>query len=168
MIFVMIIVGSLFYRNYQLSLVAKSYANYTSNSVAGFEGDIALTTSPNAVDVIHFITKYSYLASSGETDSAFTLLNSLNYNQVSYQPFRELLYLYDNNREGSSDTQTPPIFTAESKFIKAINLIQAGDLNSAYSYLNEISAESNQSELLQKKTDELKKIIRFKINESKS
>ncbi|MBT4921808.1 MAG: hypothetical protein HON23_02210 [Rickettsiales bacterium] len=167
-IFVIIIISTLLYKNYQTSLSIKSYISYTTNSASGFESDINLTTSHNAVDIIHFINKYSYLSSSGDNDSAKDLLSSLNYNQVTYEPFREILYLYDDNREGSSNQTETPIFQSEAQFITAINLIKKGDLESAYNLLNDLSGEPDQAELLKTKATELKKIIKFKLDEQKS
>ena len=165
---ILLVSGSLIYRNYKLSLIAESYQEYANNSVSGYTEDIILDSNPNAIDVIHFITKYSFLASSGEHQAATDLLNSSNYNVVSYQPFREILYLYDDNREGSVDNQIKQVFKSESLFITAINQIETGDLEAAFVSFNTLSEDPNIPEILRNKIEEFKKIIKFKLSEQKA
>ncbi|MBT4989717.1 MAG: hypothetical protein HOM96_04195 [Rickettsiales bacterium] len=167
-LFVIIVVGLLLYHNYKKSLMINSYINYTENTASGFENKIVLTNSPNAVDIIHFVNKFSYLSSSGDNEAALNLLKSLNYNNIAYQPFREILFLYDDNREGNNSLSNSSIFKSESQFIAAINLIKKNDLQAAYNSLNNLTEEPSLPELLRNKAIELKKIVQFKLNEKSS
>ncbi|MBL6784951.1 MAG: hypothetical protein ISQ32_01460 [Rickettsiales bacterium] len=158
-------IASLLYKNYKTKQITNSYIEFIENSKNNFESEIN-SQQPNAIETIHFINKYSYLSKSGDKTAAQDLLNSLNYKNVDYQPFRELLYLYDHNIDGELNNNDSKIFNKEAIFIKILNEIQNGNLAIAEQNLQDFISEPTISEALRNKSQELLKIVRFNLNEN--
>ena len=164
--FVIVFACAFIFNNHQISKNLQSYQAFHDNSITSFENEIVINNDSNSTDVIHLINKYSYLASTGEANNASKLLNKLDYNNISYAPFKELLFIYDNNRDGQAGSA--PIFIAESEFLNIIKLINTDELASAKSKLSDLLIEQNISEVIKNKAQELMKLVQFKLDEKSS
>jgi hypothetical protein len=165
-VFVLVFAGAFIFNNYQTAKNLKSYQDFHDNSSMSFENEITIDSDSSSIDVIHLINKYSYLASTGEANNASKLLNDLDYNNIEYAPFKELLFIYDNNRDGQESSA--PIFITESDFLNIIKLINSNDLTTAKSKLSDLLIEPNVSEVIKNKAQELMKLVQFKLDEKSS
>jgi hypothetical protein len=165
-LFVAVVTCGFLFNNYQISKNLKSYEIFYNNAANSFQDDISINETSNSTDVIHFINKYSFLNSSGEIQQATELLNKLNYNNIKYPPFKELVFIYDNNREGQNNGS--PIFISESQFIDILKLINSDNLESANTKLSELLNEPSSSSIIKTKAQELQKLVQFKIDEKTS
>ncbi len=164
--FVILFVGAFIFNNFKISQNLKSYQKFHDNAAMTFENEIIINSDSNSIDVIHFINKYSYLASNGEAINASQLLNNLDYNNITYTPFKELLFIYDNNRDGQESAA--PLFIVESEFLNIIKLINANDLVNASTKLSDLLLKPELPDAIKNKAQELMKLVQFKLDEQSS
>ena len=165
-LFIVTIVLSLLYHNYKNNKIERSYISFQNNMGSEFSNNIIVNKDLNNIDLIHLASKLNY--SPQEYNNTINELNNLDINRIFYMPFQEVIQIYMNQsfNVNNNSGEYEQIFINESRFIDAMKKIEKNLLQDAYEILEEVSNDIDSSIVLKNKSQEIMKIIKYRVNEA--